>query len=180
MKKESGFTILELVIVLLIIGILSVLVTSALGPVRQSNRDNKRAADIAEIQTALQMYYRDQNAYPLAAPPAGEPLLGGSTTYLLDWPSNPAPRTDGNCPDLDYTYTPIDTGASYSVAFCLGSTTGNIGPNTSYAVPGQIVTCLPNCVLSCGGGLDGCGGTCSNIISCAAGYTCTSYHCIKD
>jgi len=180
MKKNSGFTILELVIVLLIIGILSVLVTSALGPLRQSNRDNKRAADIAEIQTALQMYYRDQNAYPPTAPLAGDPLLEGSTTYLLDWPSSPTPRTDGNCPNLDYTYQQTDSGASYSVAFCLGSTTGNIGPNTSYAVPGQIVTCLPNCVLSCDAGSDGCGGTCSNIISCASGYTCVSDHCIKE
>ncbi len=177
MKKKYGFTILELSIAIIILAFLSSLVLVALGPQREANRNTKRVADIREMQLALKMFYRDWGVYPTVVV-AGTPLVSGSNTYMASWPSNPTPRNDGSCPNLDYTYNLIGF-SSYSITFCLSATTGDVGQGTSWAIPDQIVTCLPNCVKSCGTGSNGCGGTCSNVGSCAAGETCISDHCIK-
>ncbi len=63
MKKE-GFTIIELMIVITIIGILSAISVVALNEVRKNSRDSKRVADIERIQTALEFYFMDNANYP--------------------------------------------------------------------------------------------------------------------
>ena len=183
MKK--GFTILELAIVIVIMTMLSSLMFVSFNTARKNNRDSKRVSDIKEMQGALAMYYRDWGTYPLAsAVTAGVSFASGTITYLTPWPANPNPRTDGNCPDSDYVYSAVTLGSnsagSYSIKFCLGATNSDIGAGTSYAIPDDILTCVPNCVLSCLPGLDGCGGTCTNAASCSAGYTCTNSHCVKN
>ncbi len=187
MKK--GFTVLELVIVIVVMVTLSTLMFVSLETARQDNRNDKRVSDVREMQSALALYYRDWGTYPSAGSvTAGVNLASGTVTYLVPWPANPSPRTDGDCPDSDYTYmrVPIgnNPGGSYSIKFCLGATTADIGPGTSYAIPDNIITCVPNCVLSCNTdgstGADGCGGTCTNVTACSSGYTCISDHCIKN
>ena len=187
--KTSGFTVLELAIVIIIMTTLSTLIFVSLNATRQNNRNSKRVSDIKEMQTALAMYYRDWGAYPLTGlVTAGVNFASGTVTYLSPWPSNPTPRTDGTCPSDDYNYTAVadatNPGASYTIRFCLSAATADIGPGTNYAIPDDIITCVPNCVLSCntGGstGANGCGGTCVNAAACSSGYTCTSDHCIKN
>jgi len=48
-KKHSGFTLLELLIVVAIIGILSIIVLVAINPARAKARDAKRKAEISSI-----------------------------------------------------------------------------------------------------------------------------------
>lgn len=183
MKK--AFTILELSIVIVIMTIITSLMFVSFNTARRVNRDIKRVADVKEMQGALAMYYRDWGKYPLSNEvTASVAFASGTVTYLTPWPSNPAPRTDGSCPNLDYTYSVVAIGsnvaASYSVRFCLGSTNSDIGAGTSYAIPNNIITCVPDCVLSCLSGDDGCGGTCANIVLCPVGYSCVSSHCQKN
>ena len=63
-KNKSAFTLIELLVVIAIIGILSTLAVVYLSNARQSARDAKRIADIKQIQTALELYYQDNNEYP--------------------------------------------------------------------------------------------------------------------
>lgn len=179
--ERSGFTILELSIVIIIMAILSTLITAALGPIREANRNTKRVADIQEMQQALALYYRDWGDYPTAVT-SGQSFVSGSNTYMLTWPSNPTPHNDGSCADAEYSYSrvPIGGGVSYSIQFCISKRIGNVGAGTDYAIPGQILSCVPNCIKSCGSGSNGCGGTCTNIASCSASETCTSDHCIPN
>lgn len=65
--NKKGFTLIELLIVVAIIGLLSTLAVVALGSARVKARDSKRLADLKQLQTAFELYYTDQNAYPTGA-----------------------------------------------------------------------------------------------------------------
>ncbi len=83
MKKmnHKGFTLVELLVVIAIIGLLSTLAVVALGSARQKARDARRMSDLKQMQTALELYYTDRNAYPIAATAQ---TLGALTYACLD------------------------------------------------------------------------------------------------
>ena len=62
--NKKGFTLIELLIVVAIIGLLSTLAVVALGSARVKARDSKRLADLKQLQTALELFYTDNNDYP--------------------------------------------------------------------------------------------------------------------
>jgi general secretion pathway protein G len=138
MKKQRGFTLIELLVVIAIIGLLSTLAVVALNNARQKSRDAKRVSDIKQVQTALELYYNDANSYPTTSPFDSGSIAYSSTTYMAVSPSNPSPKTDGGCPDSDYIYTVQDTGASYTISYCLGGATGGLTAGTKTATPAGI------------------------------------------
>jgi len=80
--NKKGFTLIELLVVIAIIGVLSTLAVVALGSARQKANDAKRLSDIRQVQTALELYYTDNNAYPTTT--ATGITLGDSTHSCLD------------------------------------------------------------------------------------------------
>lgn len=64
-KKNKGFTLIELLVVIAIIGLLSTLAVVALDSAREKSRDSKRVTDIRQIQTALELYFSDEEQYPV-------------------------------------------------------------------------------------------------------------------
>ena len=138
MKKQKGFTLIELLVVIAIIGILAAFAMVSLGGARMKARDARRLADIKEIQTALEMYYLDANAYPATMPNVSSSIASESTVYMAKVPANPSPRNDGAtpaCPGLDYAYTQQVGGNSYNILYCLGADTGGITKGTHQATP---------------------------------------------
>ncbi|MDO8621813.1 MAG: prepilin-type N-terminal cleavage/methylation domain-containing protein [bacterium] len=65
--KYAGFTLVELLIVIAIIGLLSTLAVTGVTVTRSKARDAKRSADIAQIQKAMALYATGQSRYPIAA-----------------------------------------------------------------------------------------------------------------
>ena len=63
-KINSGFTIVELLIVIVVIAILAAISIVAFTGVQQRARDAERKQDIAAAQKALQLYFVDHAAYP--------------------------------------------------------------------------------------------------------------------
>ncbi|NCN25107.1 hypothetical protein COT94_00640 [Candidatus Falkowbacteria bacterium CG10_big_fil_rev_8_21_14_0_10_37_14] len=186
--KKTGFTILELLLAIVIMSILTALTVKTLSSLRMANRDGKRITDIRLIQGALESFYRDVGMYPTTIT-AGSPLSYSLTTYLPHVPFNPQPVDNGCTATTTYTYSQDENGASYSLSFCLGNKTSDVGAGANTAVPGDIVTCLPNCFMSCNTGVyngvpntgaDGCGGVCTNVQSCPTNYTCLDNHCLVD
>lgn len=63
--KQKGFTIIELLIVIVVIGILATITAVALGGANERARDAKRESDVKSLQTALEAYYTIGNSqYP--------------------------------------------------------------------------------------------------------------------
>ena len=67
MRRPNGFTLVEIMIVVAIIGLLSTLSIVALNNARARARDSRRLADIKQVQTALELYYSDVGLYPATA-----------------------------------------------------------------------------------------------------------------
>ena len=68
-KSRKGFTLIELMIVIAIIGILVGVVLVAVDPVSLLNRanDSKKREELLQMKTALQLHFNDTNGYPVAA-----------------------------------------------------------------------------------------------------------------
>jgi prepilin-type N-terminal cleavage/methylation domain-containing protein len=63
-NKQSAFTLLELLIVMIILALLSGLGLMAFGTIQQKSRDSRRKQDLSSISKALETYYNDNEAYP--------------------------------------------------------------------------------------------------------------------
>ncbi len=63
-RKQSGFTIVELLIVIVVIAILAAITIVAYNGIQQRARDSQRKSAVAAIQKALEMYRVDNGGYP--------------------------------------------------------------------------------------------------------------------
>lgn len=65
-RNSLGFTLIELLVVIAIIGILATVVSISVNNARKKARDAKRIADIQALQTALDLYYDKNGAFPIS------------------------------------------------------------------------------------------------------------------
>ena len=63
--NKKGFTLIELIVVIAIIGTLTGLIVNNLNDARARARDAKRKQDLGSFKTALRLYYNDNQTYPL-------------------------------------------------------------------------------------------------------------------
>ncbi len=142
MKK--GFTILELLVVIVIIGIIASMTFVALNGVRAKARDAKRISDIRQVQSALEIYKNDNGVYPPAGSVvSGQPLVANGQTYMTKVPSSPN-VPDGSCSSDTYSYGTSDQ-TNYTLNFCLGGAVNSAGPAACEARPGN-----PCYIFQCG------------------------------
>jgi general secretion pathway protein G len=136
--KKSGFTLIELLVVIAIIGLLSTLSVVALSSAREKARNAKRVADIKQIQTALELYYNDNNAYPTSVDFSGTgTITNAGIIYMGSVPVNPAPWEDGSCTNSNYIYESA-LANTYSIYYCLSADTGGITGGINHATPAGI------------------------------------------
>jgi len=151
-NHKKGFTLIELLVVVAIMGMLAALAVVALNNARARARDARRISDIKQIQTALELYFLDNNDYPAGAAlhlgSAGDAAClsdtgfadacGTETTYMGVVPLNPAPYDDNDCIDdtSAYIYDYDDVaGASYHITYCIGGPIGQLAEDEHTATP---------------------------------------------
>lgn len=78
-KKEKGFTIIEVVLVLAIAGLIFMMVFLALPALQRSQRDTQRKTDLSRIQSAITSYTSSNRG---VLPAAGK-WAAFETSYLL-------------------------------------------------------------------------------------------------
>ena len=94
--KQQGFTIVELLIVIVVIGILATLVIITFSGIQQRARDTARKTDINGIQGHLEAYYASTGTYPTLAM-----LQDGAfrTKYMKGFDSEALNAPDGTAID---------------------------------------------------------------------------------
>lgn len=131
MKKNVsrlGFTITELLIVIIVIGILAAITVVQYNGVQVRARDAQRRTDVANITKALEQYYADNGSYPIASGTGSiidsNWYTSGDTSWttfataltgIIDkLPTDPSNMASGN---------PLNT-SSYAYAYYTGSYCG--------------------------------------------------------
>ena len=152
--NPQGFTLIELLVVVAIIALLSSIALVSLQNSRQKSRDTRRLADMATMNSALELFHADNKGYPGSG--GGVPV--GLTPSYASTVATAPPTADGVCIGL---LNPVDatksanmyyyeaTGTSqvvngitvypdYNYYFCLGAKTGNFDPGLRYMKPSGV------------------------------------------
>lgn len=66
-RKQSGFTIVELLIVIVVIGILAAIVITTFTGVQKKGRDADRKSDINSLYSQIEVYFAENGMYPTLA-----------------------------------------------------------------------------------------------------------------
>ncbi|HDY73474.1 MAG TPA: type II secretion system protein [Candidatus Jorgensenbacteria bacterium] len=86
MKRDTGFTLIEMLVVVAIIGLLSSAILVGLGEARARARDARRIADVRQMQNGLENYYFTSGVYPFDVYDVVSGLphdpQGGEYTYI--------------------------------------------------------------------------------------------------
>jgi len=131
-KRASGFTIVELLIVIVVIAILAAITIVAYNGIQQRASYSRMRSDMASLNKAIQLYYADRGSYPVTPTTAGTYCSGNwcgfgqakndsfipglVPTYIA---STPQQQSSSNASDT-YLYRSLD-GKDYKLIRYLGS-----------------------------------------------------------
>lgn len=157
---NRGFTLIELMVVVAIIGILTAILMANFAAAESRSRDDKRISDLSQIQTALAAYFDRCDSYPLSPldttpglPPC-YPSGPNLSTFMSTIP-NPPRSTDV------YNYVPDSNRDDYFLSTTLenpGSPSNNSlsqvpswYPESAYAGTQSGIVCNTNDLNYCVG-----------------------------
>src|SRR5450759_3813046 len=92
LKTKKGFTLIELMIVVAIIGILAAIAIPQFANLVSKSQEGRTKANLGTIRSALSIYYGDSEGwYPVGA--GGMGVLANSQRYLNKIPNSDLPKT---------------------------------------------------------------------------------------
>lgn len=104
-SQDKGFTIIELLVAIVVVGILAGITIVSYTGIQQRSRDTERSGHIAQIQIAIDKYYADNSQYPLVCAADDTPcdaslLATPLSDYIEAIPTDPSFAGTGT----DYQY----------------------------------------------------------------------------
>lgn len=86
-NRHSGFTIVELLIVIVVIAILAAITIVAFNGIQTRARDNTRISDLKNLQKIVELYKAENGVYPLPTNGSMQwtgncPVFGNVTNYI--------------------------------------------------------------------------------------------------
>ncbi|NTU46932.1 prepilin-type N-terminal cleavage/methylation domain-containing protein [Candidatus Roizmanbacteria bacterium] len=118
-KPSRGFTLIEILIAMSIIGLLTLMATGSFLSAMKKGRDARRKSELAEIQKALENFYEDYRKYPVYA------TFPFNTQFCDVYPSNCSSarriymQRTPNDPISTYTYVYESDGTYYKLYSCI-------------------------------------------------------------
>ena len=143
--KNQGFTIVELLIVIVVIGILATLVITTYNGVQSKARDTKRQTDINAIQGQVEAYNTNAGFYPTLAQMNTASFrssnLKGLDTNALQDPQGSAPTLVAAAAAKSYAYVVLPAGCDDTATSCTSYTLtatleNTVNGSTSYIKTG--------------------------------------------
>jgi prepilin-type N-terminal cleavage/methylation domain-containing protein len=89
-SNHPGFTLIEILIVIIIISLLTIGILMNFRTQIAKGRDARRKEDLAKLKTAVEDYYSDHNSYPESLPSCGSSFLPYLETIPCDPKGTPA------------------------------------------------------------------------------------------
>lgn len=154
-RKNSGFTLIELIVVVAIIAVLFVGMTILFNPLAQLNKSQNavRQHDLEEIKASLDMYYDDTGCYPTSLTFFRQ-FASNNKVYMNTVPEDPKCQVNGqscyvyqtdtssSCPQWNVLYATLAAPLPQSTTCSLTSIDASCIP-TNYTSLG-----LNDCVVS--------------------------------
>ncbi len=115
-KNKQGFTIVELLIVVVVIAILAAITIVSYNGIQTRTRDSERTAEVSTMMKAIEMYMAENGSYPSL----GSDNTGYSYTALAPFlvpkyiSAIPSPPTGGTAADYWYVRG-SESGRSYGI-----------------------------------------------------------------
>lgn len=103
-NKKAGFTFIEIMVVMAMLGILSVMVLVTTNEARESSEKAKVSADLKDIHTSMEMLFNETGLYPHQRNRYCPPQLASGNEVDLSLPSSGLVDTDGNFPGWNGPY----------------------------------------------------------------------------
>jgi prepilin-type N-terminal cleavage/methylation domain-containing protein len=151
LKYNRGFTLIELMVVVVIIAILTSIVMASFSQAKAKSRDAKRIADLAQMQLALELAFDKCGVYPPygtvntyhvlflgTAINAGVCRNSSNVDYLVSDFISKVPTDPINVDPQIYRYEPYGTRYDYRLMVRLETMTGAAAGGVATGNIGQI------------------------------------------